>query len=191
MTHAVDLRAWAADTHPLGRGRLVARYVSIHEDGAATLRVRRSGFRGAQLRSRDRYRRGAFEATIRSAVPAGALCAFFLYQTGVGEAADEIDIEVIGGTRRLMLTTWVKGRRTNHAEVTLPFDPAEAPHRYGIARSARTVAFTMDGREVARFTQDLPTAAMPLMLNAWWPAWLEPGSAAGVMEVERVSAGAG
>ena len=77
-----------------------------------------------------------------------------------------------------MLVTWVDGVLTNEREVTLPFNPADAEHRYRIDRHRNRVTFSVDGVAYAEFTSRLPRRAMHVYVNAWYPKWLEPHVAA-------------
>lgn len=147
--------------------------------GAARLHVERAGFAGAEMRSAREFGVGDFAARLRPALPAGTIAGFFLYQHGVGDGADEIDIELIGGTRRILFTSWLRGRRIRHRADELPFDPAADFHEYRIVRTGRRLRFLVDGAEAACFDgDDLPRARMPLHVNAWWPAWLDAGAEA-------------
>lgn len=182
----LDESVWSREEHVLGRGWLLASNVSV-ESSRLRLALSADGYQGAEIASRARFGAGSFAARLRCAAPAGALCAFFLYQPGTGDRADEIDIEILGGTREIWFTTWSRGRRTNHASRTLPFDPAAGSHEYAIVRSSSAVAFFVDGREYVRFRKKLPTAQLLLFVNAWWPTWLspDPGSS-GSLDVDWI-----
>jgi beta-glucanase (GH16 family) len=167
----LDPAVWSAGDHGLGLGWLDPANVSV---AAGELRLRTpAGTRdGAEIASVERAADGTFETSMRCALPAGALCAFFLYEGVPGNRNDEIDIEIIADTRRMMMTTWVRGRQTNHTEITLGFDPSANFHTYGIERAAGGVAFTVDGVRQQRWTRKLPGRAMKIYANAWWPTWL-------------------
>jgi beta-glucanase (GH16 family) len=185
---ALDAQRWTKSTHMLGRGLLDPANV-VTQHGRVDLFTRPAAHTGAEIHTRELYGTGTFVARARCAVPAGAVCAFFMYQTGVGNRADEIDIELLGGTRTIWFTTWVNGRRTNHREVTLGFDPAAGFHEYLIARSTNEIRFYVDGAQLATFQkkQRLPQANMPVFANAWWPTWLTPTAATGAWELESIA----
>jgi beta-glucanase (GH16 family) len=166
-----DSATWLKQEHVLGRGWLLASNVTV-ASGQLRLALDATGYQGGEIASRGVFGAGSYAARLRCGAPAGALCAFFFYQPGVGDHADEIDIEILGGTREIWFTTWTRGRRTNHAARTLPFDPAAAAHDYAIVRTASSVGFYVDGREYVRFKKKLPSARMALLVNAWWPTWL-------------------
>lgn len=178
---------WSPQEHTLGRGPLLAANVQPYP-GGVHLATSSAGFQGAEIASREWYGWGVYTARMSCGVPAGALCAFFLYQGGARKA-DEIDIEIEGGTGRIYYTTWVQGRRTNSTSAVLA-DPA-AFHDLEIEYRGDRVVFRVDGVEQVRFTRKLPTRAMLVMSNAWWPTWLAPagGSAAGYLDLDRIVAG--
>ena len=177
---------WYRSTHTLGRGPLVPANVTV---AASQLRlgVEADGFEGAEIGTLTTFGAGAYAARLRCNAPRGALCAFFFYQPQVGDYADEIDIEILAGTREMWFMTWVRGHRTNHVSRTLTFDPALQAHTYGIVRSGSSVAFYVDGNELARFRRKVPTSRMALLVNAWWPTWLAPAAAStGSLDVDWI-----
>jgi beta-glucanase (GH16 family) len=186
---ALDPAVWSLSTHNLGRGPLNPDNVTVAA-GHVALATRISGFEGAEIRSQQVWTTGSFSARGRCAAPIGTLCTLFMYQLGVGDRADEIDIEIISGTREIWFTTWVAGKRMNHAEVTLPFDPAGGFNTYAIDRSPKEIRFLVNGVLMHRYKHSgrgkVPTSAMPLFLNTWWPTWLAPSQANGVWEIDWV-----
>lgn len=176
---------WERSAHSLGRGTLLPDNVT-HADGIAHLQVRSHDVSGAEIVSRNRYGSGTFTLKGRCAVPSGAICAFFLYEAGQAHA-DEIDIEIIPGSGEIWFTVWQKGRRVYHSSQMLPFDPASW-HTYSLHRTAREIRFIVDDVVMATFASDteMPSAIMPLLANAWWPEWLEPGEGGGAWEIASV-----
>ncbi len=182
--------AWAADTHPLGRGSVRAENVALG-GGVASLSLSAGAYDGAEIRSAARYGPGAFRARMRTPHAPGSISAFFLYE-GVPGGNDEIDIEIFNdGTRRVMLTTWVAGRETGSHVHTLPFDPAAAFHDYRIEWSAGRVRFCVDGAVVRTVDDGVPASPMYVMANTWWPTWLTGPrlSVPRTMEIEGIQAG--
>lgn len=184
---AWDPGVWSAEEHPLGKGWFRAANVSV-TGGMLHLTTPAGTYDGGEIASLDRFGGGTFTAVMRCGMPQGTLCAFFLYEGVPGNRNDEIDIEVISGTSTLWVTTWSRGRQTNHLEVTLPFDPAADFHQYTIEYGRKAVAFRVDGNLIATFTSELPHKSMKLLANAWWPTWLNqpPASADASMEIDRI-----
>jgi beta-glucanase (GH16 family) len=129
---------------------------------------------GGEVLSSRRVRYGSYEARLRSSSAPGSITAFFLYE-GARSGNDEIDIELIGGTQRILFTVWLRGRQVHHHEETLPFDPSAGFHDYRIDHARNAVRFSVDGVELASFFSPLPSAQMHVMANAWWPTWLQGG----------------
>jgi len=178
---------WLPSSHQLGRGYLLPGNVTA--DGRLRIRARFDAFTGGELSSSAKYGTGSFTARMRCATPAGTVCALFLYQTGVGNSADEIDIEILPGTREVMFTAWQQGTRTFSARKQLGFDPAAAFHSYTIERATTELRFRVDGvlKQTFRSKTKVPQALMPVFLNAWWPTWLTPGTADGLLDVDEVT----
>jgi beta-glucanase (GH16 family) len=178
---------WALSSHSLGRGSLLPTNV-IQTNGFMSLRVHGNDRSGAEIMSREAYGAGMFTVKGRCNVPPGALCAFFLYETGVGDRADEIDIEIIPANREIWFTIWNQGQRTFYSSKLLAFDPATAFHTYSMQRAAGQVSFSVDGVVMQTFEGDrLPLTVMPLFANAWWPIWLNPVRDTGQWEIDHIS----
>ncbi len=184
---ASDDAPWFAAGHRLGRGAMrTDRVLSAGEGFHLVLGA--GSCDGAELRSRARYHHGTFTARLRTPDAPGSISAFFLFGNDRGED-DEIDIELYNdGSRRGILTAWRDGRRLRSQDILLPFDPAAALHDYGIAWEARSLVFTADGAELARWQDGYPRRPMRVILNTWWPTWLEcsPLSTARHLIVERI-----
>jgi beta-glucanase (GH16 family) len=183
-----DETRWQRNSHPLGRGPLLASNV-VPGDGLVSLMVSSSDYSGAEIMSRSAYGSGTFTVRGRCNVPSGAICAFFLYEAGPKSRADEIDIEIIPVTGEIWFTVWSNGRRTFSTSRLLSFDPAAALHTYSLQRSASEVRFSVDGVVLASFASrnKLPQTVMPLLANAWWPTWLNPAGGAGAWEIDFIS----
>jgi beta-glucanase (GH16 family) len=131
---------------------------------------------GAEVRTRDRVHFGEYSVLMQPPDSPGSLSAFFLY-ADVATANDEIDIELFNdGSHRVIVSAWMTGKQTRSETLTLPFDPRVAPHRYTIRWTVRALEFLADDRRLARWTDGYPASPMKLMVNAWWPIWLECAS---------------
>ena len=177
--------AWLREERALGAGTVAPGHVVARQTGVRLV-VDGASRTGAAIRTRALHDAGEFRASMRCDAPRGAVCAFFLYEPDAGDRADEIDIEILGGTREVWLTTWVGGVRTNHVALELPFDPAAGFHEYAIRRAAERVEFLVDGARLHAFDDGVPARAMALYANAWWPTWLEPNAARGAVDIERI-----
>lgn len=163
---------WLAGDHPLGKGRFRPENTSVNS-GMLSLRLPAGTYDGGEIQSQDRYRTGSYEARIKVAKAPGSVTAFFLYEY-TDRNIDEIDIEIFGdGSGRVLLVTWLRSRQTNLTEVVLPFDPTADFHDYKIEVGRKRIRFSVDGVLIQEFTQGLPSSAMHVMANVWWPTWLE------------------
>ena len=182
---------WTPDTHPLGRGQVRAQNVALG-GGRAALSLAPGAYDGAEILTTTRYGTGVYTARMRTPHAPGSLSAFFLYQGGA-TGADEIDIEIFNdGSRRIMFTTFVGGRQTNNATLSLPFDPTAADHDYRIEWTARRVRFLVDGVVMQEFRKSIPSRnPMYVMANTWWPTWLSGPvlSAPAVFDIDRITLG--
>ncbi len=164
---------WRAGDHALGRGRVRPEQVLLGAEGGFRLQLRPGRCDGAEVRSAARYDAGEYTVRLRAPYAPGSLSAVFLYGDD-GEHSDELDVELHNdGTRRALLTAWVRGVQRRQAEAVLPFDPAAGVHAYTIAWDARGAAFLADGAVLARWAGGTPRGPMHAMANVWWPAWLD------------------
>lgn len=182
-----DAALWSEGDHALGGGYLDPGNVSV-SGGELVIATPAGTHDGGEILSSSQYGYGTYAASMQCATPRGTVCAFFLYQGVRGRQNDEIDIEVLGGTSTVYLTTWVRGRRTNHVELTLPIDPAFGFHTYTIQYGAGAITFSVDGNVLQTFTRKLPTHPMLIMSNAWWPTWLSGTSTGGTLSIDWITA---
>ena len=100
-----------------------------------------------------------------------SITGFFLYESPDFEG--EIDIELPNdATRRSWCTTYANGRKTNHAERTLPFDPTAGFHNRTMRFTPDAATFFADGERMKRFDRGLAREPMHLYVNAWYPRWM-------------------
>ena len=79
-----------------------------------------------------------------------------------------------------MFTTYARGAQTHTERRPLGFDPTAAMHECRFDYAPGSVTFLVDGVPLRKWTTGVPSAAMNLYLNAWFPAWL-----AGTPPIER------
>ena len=172
---AFDASRWVKQHHPLGRG--VFDSANVVAAGGVIELVHPAGtVNGGEIKTVARYGYGTYEARIRTPAAPGSISAFFLYQFGT-RSNDELDIEIFNdGSRRVMFTVWVADRQKYNVTKVLPFDPSAAFHRYRIDWRAGRVEFLVDGvsMQVWSHKKNVPTNAMHVMANSWWPTWLTP-----------------
>ena len=178
---------WERGDHPLGRG-FVRPGLVASSSRSVRLELDDDGRDGAEIRTSERVGFGSYTVRMRTPYAPGSLTAFFLYED-VATGNDEIDIEIFNdGSRLALLTAWMDGEQVRQDSVPLPFDPADGAHEYTIAWQAGAIDFAADGAPLAEWGGRLPRRPMKLMLNLWWPRWLEPAPLPGprAAEVEWV-----
>jgi beta-glucanase (GH16 family) len=72
-----------------------------------------------------------------------------------------------------MFTTYAGGRQTHTETMRLPFDPTTGFHEYRFDYSQESVTFFVDGTEIRSWNTGIPQTSMHLMVNSWFPNWLE------------------
>jgi hypothetical protein len=184
----IDAGTWDVANYPFGRGWFRSTN-AITLSGDLILTSPGGTRDGAELITRRRFPRGRFEADLACNAPRGAICAFFLYETGVGDFADEVDIEINAATNQVLLTTWVGGVRSNTITRSYPtgLDPRQT-HRYTILQEPGAVSFYIGDFPLARFTTGVPQREMELAVSLWWPTWLGGPPSQGDMTVGRIRA---
>jgi beta-glucanase (GH16 family) len=173
----LDPARWVVGDHALGRGRLDPANVSV-AGGQLALGLPAGRLDGAEVHTAATFATGTFRARIRVANAPSSLTGFFLYAPP--DFASEVDVEILddpSGT--VMFTTYAGGAQTHTETRSLGFDPTAAFHDYEIALDHRSVTFRVDGAALRTWTSGVPRTAMPLFLNAWYPAWLAGTPAAG------------
>ncbi len=171
-----DAARWQIMDHALGRGRVAAANV-VPTGGTVELRLPAGAFDGGELRSATRLTHGVVEGRLRAAPAPGSITALFLYE-GRARRNDEVDIELLGGTRTALLTVWREDQEVFHTRVTMGFDPSAGFHDYRISWSQDRVVWHVDGKVVGTATGLSLGTDLFLYVNAWWPTWLEGGPSA-------------
>ena len=172
-----DAVRWSKGDHTLGRSYLDPSNVSV--DGQ-NLRIAIPGrtLEGGEILTRDLQDYGSYSTRMRLPNAPSSITGFFLYKAPDYES--EIDIEIYNdSTRRIMFTTYAGGGQTHTQTMQLPFDPTAGFHEYRFdflkdaATGEASVAFYADGTEMVRWDTGLPQTSMHLMVNTWFPRWLD------------------
>jgi beta-glucanase (GH16 family) len=168
---------WQVMDHVLGRGRVAAGNV-VAAPGTVDIRLPAGTFDGGELRSVQRLTHGVVEGRLRAAAAPGSITALFLYE-GRARRNDEVDIELLGGTRTVLFTVWQEDVEVFNRSVTLDFDPSQGFHDYRISWFPDRVEWRVDGKLMMTATGITLGTDLYLYVNAWWPTWLQGGPAAG------------
>ncbi len=137
-------------------------------------------YRGGELRTKEFFSYGRFEAKIQFAKGPGMISSFFTFydhysSPDLEENWNEIDIEYVGKHENQIqynVIHWnAQSRRTTHEhEVPFDFDPTADFHVYAIEWLPTVVNFYVDGTLVHSQTDqiaDFLTLDSRLMMNIW------------------------
>ncbi len=167
----LDPARWSKGDHMLGRSYLDPANVDV--DGES-LRIKLPArtLNGGEISTRDFHGYGSYSARMKLPNAPSSITGFFLYKAP--DLESEIDIEVFNdSTRRVMFTTYSGGRQTHTETARLPFDPTTGFHEYRFDYSQNSVTFYADGIEMRSWNTGIPQTSMHLMVNTWFPSWLE------------------
>ena len=178
-----DSSRWVKSDHVLGLTNFELDNVSV-ANGCLREKIPALTTNGAEIESIDYYGYGTYRARIRTADAPSSITGFFLYRSPDYYA--EIDIEIYNdGTGNVDFVTYANGQRTHYVGKQLTFDPSADFHTYRIDYDPGVVRFYVDGALQKTWTDGAPEASMKLLVNTWFPSWLE-GLAPPTSRVTRV-----
>lgn len=152
-----------------------ALYVMLVLLPAATI-ISAKNYKGAELRTKEAYVYGRFEAGIKPPAGSGMLASFFTYHEFTDTTWwNEIDFEILGRyDHDVQVTTIVAGQKTRNSHQRVPFNTHLDFHVYAFEWTPDYVAWFIDGREYYRQTEaHVATLRFPqkIMMNIWNPEW--------------------
>lgn len=166
-----DTDRWSKGDHTLGRSYLDPANVSV-SGGNLRVAIPRRTLEGGEILTNALKGHGSYSVRMRLPYAPSSITGFFLYKSQDYES--EIDIEIYNDSaRRIMFTTYTGGSQTHTTTMQLPFDPTAGFHDYRFDYTPAAVRFYADGRLMQTWTDGIPTTDMQLMLNTWFPRWLE------------------
>ncbi len=167
-----DSSMWIKSDHVLGRTDFDPANVVVSTNEQLRLQIPANTTGGAEIESQEYYGYGTYKARIRTADAPSSLTGFYLYRSPDFYA--EIDIEVYNdGTGNVDFVTYAKGQRTHHVTKDFHFDPSADFHTYSFDYNPGAVRFYIDGKLRQVWTDGLPQGSMKLLVNTWFPSWLE------------------
>ncbi|CAM3883071.1 glycoside hydrolase family 16 protein [Alkalicoccus chagannorensis] len=172
-----DLREenWqVSDGRTLGRSAL--RAPLVEEAGGVRLRLPGGEDDGAELQHESASGYGSYEAKMRLPDAPGSITGFFLYAPP--DYYYEIDIEVFNQAddSEIWLTTYEDGDTARQEKLPMERDPTASFLEYRFDYYPDELRFYLEGELLAAWEDGYPHEDMPLMINAWYPAWLEGNS---------------
>ncbi|MCM1507788.1 MAG: glycoside hydrolase family 16 protein [Ruminococcus flavefaciens] len=144
------------------------------DDGVLNLTIdedksRKYNYSGAEYRSADFYGYGYYETSMKPIKNDGVVSSFFTY-TGETDNNpwDEIDIEFLGkDTTQVQFNYYTDGTGGHEYMYDLGFDASEGFHTYGFDWQKDHITWYVDGKEVYTATENIPSTAGKIMVNAW------------------------
>lgn len=167
-----DEELWQKSSHPLGLGNLNPENVKF-EDELLKITLPAGTYDGGQIESREfEYLYGSYQARIKMPDAPSSITGFFLYRAP--DFYHEIDIEVVNDSSGLAwFTTYADGEVSNTCERYLDFDPTEDFYEYRFDFYPGSVSFYVEDELIIAFDDGLTDTPMKLMVNSWFPVWLE------------------
>ncbi len=166
-----DETRWLKSDHVLGRTDFAPENVLVN-NGQLRLQIPALTTGGAEIESQEYYGYGTYKARIRTADAPSSITGFFLYRSPDYYA--EIDIEIYNdGTGNVDFVTYADGQRTHYVRKDFNFDPSADFHTYRFDYNPGVVKFFVDGDLQQTWTDGVPDASMKLLVNTWFPDWLE------------------
>jgi len=167
-----DNTRWEKSSHRLGLGHLDPGNVTTMDNKLA-ITLPEGTYDGGEIKSAAAdHLYGSYRARLKLPDVPSSITGFFLYKAP--DFKHEIDIEIVNGPcGTIWFTTYASGEVSNTHETSLDFDPTADFHEYRFDLYPGEINFYVEGELLQSFGSGLPEEPMYLMLNAWFPDWLD------------------
>lgn len=136
------------------------------------IKLPKNKLEGGELQSKSEVGFGAYEVYMKLPNAPSTITGFFLYKQP--DFYHEIDIEVFNKPQsEVFFTTYENNGIKNSHKLALDFDPTASFHKYRIEFYEHKVRFLIDNKLYYEVTQGFSKEKMYLILNAWYPHWLD------------------
>lgn len=166
---------WRGDNVTFDGGKMQLR---IDDDYAGLV----PPYSGGEYRSREFYHYGMYEVSMKPIKGDGVVSSMFTY-TGPSDNNpwDEIDIEFLGKDTTVVQFNYFTNGIGQHEHVhKLGFDASEEFHVYGFLWLEDSITWYVDGEEVHKAEENIPSTPSKIMMNVWpgigVDGWLKPFS---------------
>jgi hypothetical protein len=122
----------------------------------------------AQIISTQTYTYGTFSASMRASPQPGVVTALFTYVESKPELNQEIDIEMTGANNTAVWVTSYRDAKVTTELVPLPYNVSTETHVYAFDWRKNFIAWSIDGKEILRQTEDLPKAVPTKLFMSTW-----------------------
>lgn len=126
-------------------------------------------YAGGEYRSNDTFGYGLYQTNMKPAKNTGIVTSFFTY-TGPSDNTpwDEIDIEFLGkDTTKVQFNYYTNGVGNHEYIYNLGFDASRSYHTYAFNWQRNFIAWLVDGKEVYRAYNNIPSHPGKIMMNIW------------------------
>ncbi len=177
---------WKKTNHFIENTKINSGNVSV-ENGLLKIKLPKNILEGGEIQSRKVLGFGSYEVRMKLPDVPSSITGFFLYKSPA--LYNEIDIEIYNEKNRgYFLTIYSDGKKQNLFEDKLSFDPTKDFHNYRIDYSRDSLKFYIDNNLVKEWTEGFTNENMYLLLNTWYPDWLDkqPPDKDSFLEVEWI-----
>ncbi|MCL6479057.1 MAG: glycoside hydrolase family 16 protein [Peptococcaceae bacterium] len=185
---AFESSRWIKSGHTLERSTLMPDNI-VADNGCLRMKLPAGELTGAEIESADYYGYGSYTARMKLPSAPSSITGFFLYRSP--DLHHEIDIEIYNdSSRKIDFTTYAGGEKTHTVTKTLDFDATQDFHDYRIVYKPDRVEFYVDDQLLQTWSDGVTDKPMKLLLNVWYPNWLEgvPADTDEYLEVDSIKA---
>lgn len=167
----LDQNIWKISSKKLGRTKIKSTNVFVN-NGMLEIHMPKGILEGGEISTVQLQGYGAYEIRMKLPYARSSITGFFLYKSP--DYYYEIDIELYNDeSGKLLLTTYSDGKTNNECSCITGFDPTLDFHEYRLEYYEDLVGFYVDNKLVKSWTSGFPKGEMQLMVNSWYPNWLE------------------
>lgn len=162
---------WYSREGQLGRSKLSQERVNV-SDGKLKIIIPKGSVDGGELQTTDLVHYGSYEIRMKVPDAPSSITGFFLYKAP--DFHHEIDIEIYNQQDSTALfTSYYSGDAYHENKTLLTFDPTKDFYHYRIDYYPSSVSFFINNQLMQTWTEGFSTEPMYLMINTWFPSWLE------------------
>ncbi len=173
--HQLDESFWKKRDATLGRTKLQPENV-LTENEKLLIKLPAQTLYGGEIQTREELGFGSYEVKMKVPNAPSSITGFFLYKEP--DYFYEIDIEIFNeafneAEAYIWFSTYADGKIQNEHKEFFDFDPTKDFHRYRFDYYPGEVSFYINDELVKSWSEGFSTESMRLMLNAWYPSWLD------------------
>lgn len=162
---------WFSRKGILGRTLLTPENIFI-DNQFLNIKLPKDSYSGGEIRTLETVHYGSYEISMQLPNAPSSITGFFLYKAP--DYYHEIDIEIYNRkTTEILFTTYANGAVQNNTVLPLYFDPTSTFNTYRIDYYPHEVSFYVNDQLLEKFTNGFSKEPMYLMVNTWYPSWLE------------------